>query len=106
MWCPLSPLQVLFLERELKQKSDQAQQHVAELSSLQNELSAAREQARLNVERTERALEEEVDKVCVCACVLRVHVESVHACVFVCVCVCLCVFVCVCVCLCVFVCVC
>ena len=73
MWCPLSPLQVLFLERELKQKSDQAQQHIAELSSLQHELSVAREQARLDAERAKETLEEEVEKVCVytymCACV-------------------------------------
>ena len=80
MWCPLSPLQVLFLEKELKQKSDQAQQHVAELSSLQHELSAAREQARLNVERAKRTLEEEVDKVCVRVC------AYVHVCACVCMC--------------------
>ena len=89
MWCPLSPLQVLFLEKELKQKSDQAQQHIAELSSLQHELSAAREQARLNVERAKRTLEEEVDKVCVRVCVcVRVRAECVCACVHVCACAC------------------
>ena len=79
MWCPLSPLQVLFLERELKQKSDQAQQHIAELSSLQHELSVAREQARLDAERAKETLEEEVEKVCVC----------IRICVCVCVRVCM-----------------
>ena len=88
-WCPLSSFQVLFLEKELKQKSDQAQQHIAELSSLQHELSVAREQARLDAERVKATLEEEVDKVCVFVCV----------CVRVCVCMytrmCLCARVCV-----------
>ena len=65
MWCPSSPLQVQFLERELKQKSDQAQHHISELSSLQHELSVAREQARLDAERTKGTLEGEVDKVSV-----------------------------------------
>ena len=55
--------QVSFLESELKQKSQQSQQHIEDLVSLQNHLTSLKEQNMQEVEEVKKSALEEVSMV-------------------------------------------